>query len=67
MINTRRKFIKQTSGILPLLLAPSFLSRRWSHSIKEIKIDEINLFLINVTKERNFSHGVAFLLGSAFW
>ena len=58
MINTRRKFIKQTSGILPLLLAPSFLSRRWSHSIKEIKIDEINLFLINVTKERNFSHGV---------
>ena len=58
MINTRRKFIKQTSGILPLLLAPSFLSRRWSHSIKEIKIDEINLFLINVTKERNFSFGV---------
>ena len=58
MINTRRKFIKQTSGILPLLLAPSFLHRPWAHSTKQIKIDEINLFLINVTKERNFSFGV---------
>lgn len=58
MINTRRKFIKQTSGILPLLLAPSFLHRPWAHSTKQIKIDEINLFLINVTKERNFSYGV---------
>lgn len=58
MINTRRKFIKQTSGILPLLLAPSFLHRPWAHSTKQIKIDKINLFLINVTKERNFSFGV---------
>jgi L-alanine-DL-glutamate epimerase-like enolase superfamily enzyme len=58
MINTRRKFIKQTSGILPLLLAPSFLHRPLAHSTKQIKIDEINLFLINVTKERNFSYGV---------
>jgi L-alanine-DL-glutamate epimerase-like enolase superfamily enzyme len=58
MINTRRKFIKQTSGILPLLLAPSFLHRPWAHSTKQIKIDEINLFLINVTKERNFSFGL---------
>lgn len=58
MINTRRKFIKQTSGILPLMLAPSFLHRPWAHSTKQIKIDEINLFLINVTKERNFSFGV---------
>ncbi|MEK9609668.1 MAG: enolase C-terminal domain-like protein [Flavobacteriaceae bacterium] len=58
MINTRRKFIKQTSGILPLLLASSFLHRPWAHSTKQIKIDEINLFLINVTKERNFSFGV---------
>ena len=58
MINTRRKFIKQTSGILPFLLVPSFLSHRWIYLAKEIKIDEINLFLINVTKERNFSFGV---------
>ena len=58
MINTRRNFIKQTSGILPLLLAPSFLSPRFTPSAKNIKIEEINLFLINVKKERYFSFGV---------
>jgi len=54
---TRRKFIKKSSGILPLLLTPSLFSNFNSISSK-VKIDEINLFLINVNKERNFSFGV---------
>jgi L-alanine-DL-glutamate epimerase-like enolase superfamily enzyme len=54
---TRRKFIKKSNGILPLLLTPSLFSNFNSIS-PNVKIDEINLFLINVNKERNFSFGV---------
>lgn len=54
---TRRKFIKQSSDILSLLLAPSLFSNFNSIS-SNVKIEEINLFLINVNKERNFSFGI---------
>ena len=58
MNNSRRKFIKQSGGVLPLLLSPSLFSNLKLTYTKQINIDEINLFLINVTKERNFSFGV---------
>tara|TARA_B100001057_G_C22847813_1_gene949770 strand:+ start:1360 stop:2577 length:1218 start_codon:yes stop_codon:yes gene_type:complete len=58
MNHSRRKFIQQSSGALPILLAPSLLSYSFPIPSMEVKIDEINLFLINVTKERNFSFGV---------
>ena len=58
MNNSRRKFIRQSGGLLPLLLTPSLFSNLSLMSSKKVKIDEINLFLINVTKERNFSFGV---------
>ena len=58
MNNSRRKFSKQSGGLLPLLLSPFLFSNLKLLYTKQINIDEINLFLINVTKERNFSHGV---------
>ncbi|MGB0396228.1 MAG: enolase C-terminal domain-like protein [Flavobacteriaceae bacterium] len=58
MNHSRRKFFKQSSLALPLLLTPGVFSCSPFTSTKEVKIDEINLFLINVTKERNFSFGV---------
>ena len=58
MNNSRRKFIKQSSGLFSLFLTPSLLSNYSAMSSKEVKIEEINLFLINVNKERNFSYGV---------
>ena len=58
MNNSRRKFIKQSGGLLPLLLSPFLFSNLKLLYTKQINIDEINLFLINVNKERNFSHGV---------
>ncbi|MDB2315059.1 hypothetical protein N9V42_05685 [Flavobacteriaceae bacterium] len=58
MNHSRRKFIQQSGGALPILLAPSIFSYSSPTSVMEVKIDEINLFLINVTKERNFSFGV---------
>ncbi len=58
MKNSRRNFIKQSGGVLPLLFVPSFFSASSFNTLKKVKIDEINLFLINVTKERNFSFGV---------
>ncbi len=58
MNSSRRKFIKRSSGVLPLLLTPGLFPCSPFRSTKEVKIDEINLFLINVTKERNFSFGV---------
>ena len=58
MNNSRRKFINQSSGLLPLFLTPSLLYDLSVISSKDEKIDEINLFLINVNKERNFSYGV---------
>ena len=58
MNHSRRKFFKQSSLALPLLLTPGVFSCSSFTSTKEVKIDEINLFLINVTKERNFSFGV---------
>lgn len=58
MNHSRRKFIQQSSGSLPILLAPGLFSFSYPTSATEVRIDEINLFLINVTKERNFSFGV---------
>src|SRR6056300_1626717 len=58
MNQSRRKFIKQSSGVLPLLLTPNLYSNLSFSSSLEVKLDEINLFLINVNKERNFSYGV---------
>ena len=58
MKNSRRNFIKQSSGVLPLLFVPGLFSGSSLSALKNVKIDEINLFLINVTKERNFSFGV---------
>ena len=58
MNNSRRKFIKQSGGLLPLLVSPFLFSNLKLINTKQINIDEINLFLINVTKERYFSHGV---------
>jgi len=58
MNHSRRKFFKQSSFALPLLLTPAVFSCSSFTPTKEVKIDEINLFLINVTKERNFSFGV---------
>lgn len=58
MNHSRRKFINQSRVVLPLLLAPSLFSCSSLTSSKEVRIDAINLFLINVTKERNFSFGV---------
>ena len=58
MNHSRREFIKQSGLALPMLISPNFISCSSFTSAKEVKIDEINLFLINVTKERNFSYGV---------
>ena len=58
MNNSRRKFIKQSGSLLPLLISPSIYSTFKLTHIKQINIDQINLFLINVNKERNFSYGV---------
>jgi L-alanine-DL-glutamate epimerase-like enolase superfamily enzyme len=58
MNHSRRKFIQQSGGVLPLLLVPGLFSCSSPTPAMGVKIDEINLFLINVTKERNFSFGV---------
>ena len=58
MNHSRRKFIKRSGIALPMLISPNLISCSSFTSTKEVKIDEINLFLINVTKERNFSYGV---------
>ena len=58
MNNSRRKFIKQSGSLLPFLISPSFYSNFKLTDTKKINIDQINLFLINVKKERNFSYGV---------
>ena len=58
MNNSRRKFIKQSGSLLPLLISSSIYSNFKLTRTKQINIDEINLFLINVNKERNFSYGV---------
>ena len=58
MNHSRRKFIKRSGIALPMLISPNLVSCSSFTSTKEVKIDEINLFLINVTKERNFSYGV---------
>ena len=58
MNNSRRKFIKQSGSLLPLLILPSIYSNFKLTYTKQIKIDQINLFLINVNKARNFSYGV---------
>ena len=58
MNSSRRKFIKQSGSLLPLLISPSIYSNFKLTDIKQINIDQINLFLINVNKERNFSYGV---------
>jgi len=58
MNHSRRKFIKQSRGALPLLHTPSLFSYSSLASSKEVRIDAINLFLINVTKEQNFGFGV---------
>ena len=58
MNNSRRKFIKQSGSLLPFLISPSFYSNFKLTETKKINIDQINLFLINVKKERNFSYGV---------
>ena len=58
MNNSRRKFIKQSASILPLLISPSIYSNFKLTNTTKINIDQINLFLINVNKERNFSYGV---------
>ena len=58
MNNSRRKFIKQSGSLLPLLISPSIYSNFKLTHTKHINIDQINLFLINVNKERNFSYGV---------
>ena len=41
-----------------MFISPNIISCSSFTSTREVKIDEINLFLINVTKERNFSYGV---------
>ena len=58
MNNSRRKFFKQSGNLLPLLISPSIYSNFKLTYTKSINIDQINLFLINVNKERNFSYGV---------
>ena len=58
MNSSRRKFIKQSGSLLPLLISPSIYSNFKLNHTKQINIDQINLFLINVNKERNFSYGV---------
>ena len=58
MNNSRRKFIKQSGGILPFLLTTNIFSNLTSTFAKEVKIDQINLFLINVNKERQYSWGI---------
>ena len=58
MNHSRRKFIKQSGLALPMLISPNFISCSSPSSSNVVKIDDINLFLINVNKERNFSFGV---------
>ena len=58
MNNSRRKFIKQSGGVLPFLLTSNIFSNLTPPFTSEVKINQINLFLINVNKERNFSYGV---------
>ena len=52
MNNSRRKFIKQSGSLLPLLISPSICSNFKLTHTKQINIDQINLFLINVNKEK---------------
>ena len=58
MNHSRRKFIKQSGLALPMLISPNFISCSSPSSSNVVRIDNINLFLINVNKERNFSFGV---------
>ena len=58
MNHSRRKFIVRSGIAFPMLVAPKLFSSSSPLSSKEMRIDDINLFLINVTKERNFSFGV---------
>ncbi|MEC9135667.1 MAG: mandelate racemase/muconate lactonizing enzyme family protein [Bacteroidota bacterium] len=58
MNHSRRKFIKQSGLALPMLISPNFISCSSPSSSNVVRIDDINLFLINVNKERNFSFGV---------
>ena len=58
MNHSRRKFIVRSGIAFPMLVAPNLFSSSYPLSSKEMRIDDINLFLINVTKERNFSFGV---------
>tara|TARA_B100000963_G_scaffold46836_1_gene35159 strand:- start:556 stop:1773 length:1218 start_codon:yes stop_codon:yes gene_type:complete len=58
MNHSRRKFIKQSGLALPMLISPNLISCSSPSYSKVVRIDDINLFLINVNKERNFSFGV---------
>ena len=49
MNNSRRKFIKQ-SGVFYLFYLPQTFSNLTSPFTSEVKINQINLFLINVNK-----------------
>ena len=58
MNNSRRHFLKKSTGILPLLLVPSVFSNCSNLDGSKVKIEAIDLYLINVKKERHFSYGV---------